>query len=587
MSIFKVQIEKPLAFFIYLRSYVLGLSMRTFSNSLGLKIALAYITLAIFNLAYFSISTIDNQTDLIYNNFKAQANNLAQKASSNFSQIKLGSNKKSKGYKYLKEQMELYDLNWYKITNSNGDILYEKHIIKKEEETKVYKYIREQMAKYGLNWGEDHEINQDKKADSNNKKEGNILKKDKEKDRKEMAEKIQLISSTKSLLKANYLVELQKEDFSIRMILPITKSQNSFLYTSLNLSSVQDRKNAVYYQIAMSILWGVIFHALFAVFLSRAIFRRISILVNASKKMKDGDLSTRATWKIKENKEDELDILGTSFNEMAHSVQEKVRIISEQIKTISTLNSQIQLELQIGKNVQELLITPNTDVIKEFSPYSYYHPLREVSGDMMHCFNLGNIKGVFFADASGHGVPAALVTAITFLSLETIIKSNVPKEELLAKLNNEIATRMQQAFYLTAVILLFDPNNGKLWYTNAGHNSFFLSLKNGEMQVIDSICLPVGVLPDAEYPLTSFDVSEGDRIFLYTDGLTETMDDAKEEFGIERLTKIIEDNKSLSSNEMGDKIKEDFTNFARNYIDDVTFLSLDVPASFTKSVKKV
>ena len=117
------------------------------------------------------------------------------------------------------------------------------------------------------------------------------------------------------------------------------ENAQSFLLAHLNINTIQDRLRSIYYQVAGAVLWGVIFHILFAVFVFRLIFRRIAILKTASNEMAEGELSARAEWKKDVKKGyDELDVLGLSFNSMAENIQNKV-------ETISLLNQQIQEEL--------------------------------------------------------------------------------------------------------------------------------------------------------------------------------------------------------------------------------------------------
>ena len=510
--------------------------MKDVKNSLALKIGLAYVILTVVNLIFFSVMIIENQTDLLITNFKHQSDNLAKSAAGLLSGLKIGPSPNDPGYKELHRNLQTYDLNWYKVFDANGVIWHEYSRIKQSTKGKKGKKVEQKML-----------------------------------------QKLEQLSSQASLFQARYLVELQKEDFSIELLLPLGKNNRVFLSASLNLKSMQSRLYLVYYQVLGAVVWGIVFHFLFALFLIRIIFRRVSALLDASTKMSTGDLSSRVDWVIKEEKKDELDVLGLSFNEMASNVQEKVRTISEQIETISALNRQIQQELKIGKEVQRLLISAPESIMKDCNPYVYYRPLREVSGDMFHYFKFTNgMRGLFFADASGHGVPAALVTAISFLGLEDVLRRQLRKEELMNALNHSITVRMRQAFYLTAVLALFD-DKGQLWLSNAGHNTFFVLQREGKRIEIEADGLPIGVLPDSEYPLHKYQMQKGDRIFVYSDGLVETTNEQKEEFGLERLTNILDKHRSLPLKEMAKKVEQSFDNFACNFTDDVTFLCMEMP----------
>ncbi len=472
---------------------------------------------------------VENQTDLIVTNFKRQADNLAKNTLATLEKLTITQDQDD-NYRLLQESLKSYDLNWYKIFDQQANLWHSYPIT-----TQTARAAARENAKI----------------------------------KKEVLQKIQQLVSTSSLFQARYLVDLRQGDFSIKLFIPLSGNK-VFLLASLNLKSMQERLALVYYQVVGAVVWGIVFHTLFAIFLLRLIFRRVSLLVSASKKMGEGDLSSRVSWKINTNKQDELDILGSSFNTMASSIQEK-------IETISKLNYQIQQELKVGKEVQSLLLSPPQEIVEMYKPQVYYRPLREVSGDMYHYFHLGSdYRGVFFADASGHGVPAALVTAISFLSLEDVLLRSVPKDKIINELNDSIVKRMEQSFYLTAVLMLFD-NAGKLWTTNAGHNTFFILSPDGTKREVESDGLPVGILPGAEYSLYSHDVRKGDRIFIYSDGLVETSDANKEEFGMERLEAILKQYSSASIQDMAKGVEESFNRFARNFIDDVTFLIMEVP----------
>ena len=509
--------------------------MENLKNSLALKIGIAYAILALVNLIFFSVMIIENQTDLLVTSFKHQSDSLAKGAANLLSNLKIGRSPKDPGYETLHRSLQTYDLNWYKIFDAKGNIWHQYSAAK-----------------------------------------GEVLNKKKQVS-KRVQRRVSQLNSRRSLFQARYLVELQEEDFSIELLLPLGRGNSLFLFSSLNLKTMQSRLYLVYYQVLGAVVWGIIFHVLFALFLIRIIFRRVAALLKASRRMSEGDLASRVDWEIHEEKKDELDVLGLSFNEMASNIQEKVRTISHQVETISTLNRQIQQELKVGKEVQRLLITANDEIVEDCKPHVYYRPLREVSGDMFHYFKLKDgTRGFFFADASGHGVPAALVTAISFLALEDVLRKGLEKEEIMNSLNYSITTRMRQAFYLTAVLALFD-SEGRLWLSNAGHNTFFIFSQEEKRIEVESDGLPIGVLPDSEYPLHKYEVQKGDRIFVYSDGLVETSNEKKEEFGLERLTEILEKNRSRPIEAMVKEVETAFDNFACNFTDDVSFLCIEIP----------
>ena len=554
-------------------------------NSLVLKISAAYVVLTIINLIFFSIIIIENQTSLLLTNFKYEADSLAKNTLLSLVGLKIEQSINVSAYKSLHENLASYDLSWYKVfsTKKQGRMWYQ-HFPQiseqQQKEAKAAKVSKEMLKKVqqlnsyaGTSQARYLLELRSGKCWNRIISGPNIIT-------PHEFENVDCFDKSVLFFLVQYFVQLQKKNFNIEILLPIGKNKGIFLEASLNLKSMQDRIDKVYYQVAGAVMWGVIFHVLFALFLMRVIFRRVSLLVDASKKMGQGDYSARVKWKINSAKKDELDVLGASFNSMAWNVQEKVEAFRNQVGTINILLNQIDKELKVGKEIQNILLSASKGILDDFKPQVYFRPLREVSGDMLHYFKLSeNRRGVFFADASGHGTPAALLTAVSFLSLEDALrrtKSTKDTMELMNVLNKAITKRLQQAFYLTAVILIFD-NDGQLWTTNAGHNAFFILPKGKEKITVKADGLPVGVLPDSKYPMHRYPVKSGDKIFIYSDGLTETVNDQKEEFGLERLEAILHKNDSSSIEDTAKEVKDAFDSFASNFTDDVSFLGLEVP----------
>lgn len=495
------------------------------TKSLQLYIAFFYTILTLLNIIFFSAMILENQTDLLLVNFKYQSEDLAKTVLGQLGEVKISRNK-DENYKLLKSTLESYELSSFDIFDSQGNLWHRYP----ETEKKVSKVSEKTLRK-----GKD-------------------------------------ISNRASLFRLRYLIELNEKDFSLDILLPLASGrEQSFLLAHLNINTIQDRLDSIYYQVAGAILWGIVFHVLFAIFVFRLIFKRIEILKVASNEMAEGELSARAEWKMDPKKGyDELDILGTSFNSMAESIQNKV-------ETISLLNQQIQEELTIGKEVQELFISPNK-IIEHLNPALFYRPLREVSGDIYRYFRFkGGYSGVFFADASGHGVSAALITVITLLTLDEAILQRVPPQKLMTHLNRMLASRLDTTYYATGVFLLFDAK-GKLYVTNCGHNTIYVLPHNSKKRIdIKSHGPPLGLMDDSQYPMKQYPISKGDKVFVYSDGLIETKGENEEEFGLERLFKSLDATRNLSNRELQEKLEAEFIEFSRHYIDDVSFMVLEMP----------
>ncbi len=273
-------------------------------------------------------------------------------------------------------------------------------------------------------------------------------------------------------------------------------------------------------------------------------------------------------WKQKRH--DELDDLGTAFNSMAASIEEKV-------DTISKLNEEIQTELRIGKEVQKQFIR-GTEELPRYKGAIYYRPMREVSGDIYGMFPFARgYAGFFVADASGHGVSAALITTITVQSLENALKKNMNPRRIVGSLNNSLAQRFESSYFATGTFMLFSPK-GEVFITNAGHLPILcLRPSTGDLIEVSKMGPPMGLMEDFEYKVKRLNTRPGDRFLIYSDGLMETNNQAGEQFSLERVIKIFKENAQKTTEEFLDDLVTQFEAHAADYRDDVSAIALEVP----------
>ncbi|TGL37368.1 SpoIIE family protein phosphatase [Leptospira perdikensis] len=496
------------------------------TNSLRFKIGLFYSLLALLNIIFFTVMIFENQSDLLLKNFQFQSENLANTILADIQTIGL-SGEKDESFEVFRKTLKLYEIAKFSIFDADGKI-----ILSEPESGAGVKEITESILK--------------KTKEVSSDKEGNLFK-------------------------ARYNLDLNESDFTVDFLLPIRLSDNRevFLSTHFNISSIQDRLKQLYIQVGYAVLWGIVFHIIFAILVYRAIFKRVGSLEVASKGMATGNLQSRVDWNFKSN--DELDNLGKSFNLMAEEIQNKVT-------TITRLNEEINQELQIGKEVQELFL-PSVKKFKKFNIGKLYRPMREVSGDLYQYFQIPekDYYGFFLADASGHGVSAALVTVVMAMSLQAIMKDNHSAIEAINRLGEVIANRLQASFFATGVFVVFEEP-GVVKFVNAGHNApFIIRPSTKEITYIDSSGPPLGMGDDIQYSLDSFPVLPGDKIVLYTDGVVETPIKEGGLFGLERFTEIVLENIHLSNAEIVEKAMELLEEKHEEYKDDVTMIILDVP----------
>ncbi len=504
---------------------------------LALRIGLLYVLLAAVNITFFSVVILENQSDLLLGNFKYRAESIVKSVlDEDVADLRFPAQPPAPEYELLRGTLDAYDVQRYVIFDTQGRV------------RDAYVSAEGEAQTPAPNPGERVEA--------------------------ELLDKIVEFTKEESLFRSRYIIDLDEERWSLDFLLPLSgRGERLFLAANLNVRTMQERVQYLQFQVLLAVVWGVIFHLLFAIFVFRLIFRRVNLLKGASLRMAGGRLNSRADWN-RGRTEDELDELGDAFNSMAANIQ-------DQVETITDLNDQIQNELAIGQEVQELFLG-DEDLIESLKPALLYRPLRQVSGDVYKYFEFEDgSRAVFFADASGHGVSAALVTTITLLSLDEVLREHREPCKIMEELSNLMAVRLDTTFFATAVFVYFEAG-GAVHLTNAGHNApLILPADGGELREIKPHGPPLGFIEDAPYKQETVSLTSSDRIFLYTDGLTEAANvaagDEKELYGIERVEAILDQRRGESAEKIIEHLEQDFDAFAGHITDDVTVLILEVP----------
>jgi phosphoserine phosphatase RsbU/P len=181
--------------------------------------------------------------------------------------------------------------------------------------------------------------------------------------------------------------------------------------------------------------------------------------------------------------------------------------------------------------------------------------------------------GMVVADVSGKGVPAALLMAFLRASLRAAIHIGYAPHISMAKVNYLLWESIERNQFVTAFYGVLDASNRTLAYTNAGHNPPLLMDEDGSARLIERGGLPLGMFRDTRYYEYYLSIERGQVLVLYTDGVTEATNTSGEEYGPERLERIVRAGRHLSAREMIDFIYRDVLEWTggRGATDDITF----------------
>ena len=263
--------------------------------------------------------------------------------------------------------------------------------------------------------------------------------------------------------------------------------------------------------------------------LSRRMTRHIASLTDASERLAAGDLAVRVP--VPHGRE--FARLAETFNRMARDLRANQERLIEQ--------ERLRKELEIGRRIQEELL-PRTPLCAPFAEVSGVSvPAREVGGDFFNYFvaHEGEVA-LLIGDVSGKGVGAALLMA----SLQATIRARLGVERDLAclvdALDHETTSAQPLAPYFTLFLGVLEGPSGTLRWVNGGHNTQFVLRREGGVERLSSTGRPPGLYPGGGYEERSLRLSEGDALFLFTDGLVEAEDEADEPFGMARLEALLQ-----------------------------------------------
>jgi serine phosphatase RsbU (regulator of sigma subunit) len=260
---------------------------------------------------------------------------------------------------------------------------------------------------------------------------------------------------------------------------------------------------------------------------------------------------------------------------------------SEEGKVVETWDSYDQLslmrqsteqELRLARSIQRASLPEEVPTLEGWQISPFYQPAREVGGDFydFHFLSEGRV-GLVVGDATGKGVPAALVMSTTCGMLQAVsqtLDSSSPGE-VLEQVNETLGARIPQNMFVTCFYAILDPKSGNLTYANAGHDLPYLRRRVGECEELRARGMPLGLMPGMGYEQKELVVEGGEGAFFYTDGLVEAHDQRGEMFGFPRLRALIAEHEEEASLEAF--LMEELYSFVGEgweQEDDITLLTL-------------
>ena len=309
----------------------------------------------------------------------------------------------------------------------------------------------------------------------------------------------------------------------------------------------------------------------------------ISKLINAPIKQLTSDIAQLALgnldFQIKITSKDELGLLGQTFNKMKTDLKNSIEAFAREHTEKERLSTEINIASEIQASMVPHVFPPFPDRT-EFDIYALMLPAKEVGGDFYDFFLIDDeTLAVVIADVSGKGVPSALLMAITKTLIKNYASAGHSPGEVFMAVNNTLCENNDSVMFVTAFLGYFNIESGKFVYVNAGHNPplikkgvcCFEYLKTEPRFVL-------GVMKNTEYFEEEISLDPGDTLYLYTDGVTEAMNNARVFFSEQGLLEVLNKNKDCDPRELLAAVKTELNSFTgeAEQADDITMLALQI-----------
>lgn len=247
----------------------------------------------------------------------------------------------------------------------------------------------------------------------------------------------------------------------------------------------------------------------------------------------------------------------------------------------------VEQELELAANIQSNLFPATLPKLEGFDLAARNRPAQTCGGDYYDAIEFSSDEKsssylICVADVSGKGLPASLLMSNMQATMRALLGRVPTLNDLAAETNSLIYSSTPDNKYITAMLLELDPKTSRGKYVNAGHVNCLLLRANGEAEWLSSTGVPLGLMPkeiiDLSLPYHETDIQlyPGDILALYSDGVTEALDEEENEYGEEPLANFLRSIASEPANDIAEKIITEIDKFAGNapQHDDITLFIL-------------
>ena len=246
---------------------------------------------------------------------------------------------------------------------------------------------------------------------------------------------------------------------------------------------------------------------------------------------------------------------------------------------IAEAAARIDKELEYAKQIQLSALPTNFPSGDDYNIFAQMIAAKEVGGDFYDFYKLNeNTVAFLVADVSGKGIPAAMFMMTAKTIIKDLAESGMAVNDIFTKANKKLCENNESGMFVTAWMGILDIPSGKLVFANAGHNPPLLKRKDGTFEYLKTRGgFILAGMEGVKYRANELTLYNGDRLFLYTDGVPEATNENNELYGEDRLLSFMNNNYTLEATKLLPKLKKDIDKFVGKapQFDDITMLTFD------------
>ncbi|MCQ2480921.1 MAG: SpoIIE family protein phosphatase [Clostridia bacterium] len=329
------------------------------------------------------------------------------------------------------------------------------------------------------------------------------------------------------------------------------------------------RNVSIYIGIFMQVVVFVTLFVLIYILIKKIIIDNIHEINNSLSQITGGNLDTKVN--VRDNEE---------FASLSDDINSTVDTLKDYI---SQAEKRMDEELKFAKNIQHSALPsvfPAYPNRREFDIYASMNTAKEVGGDFYDFYFVGkNTIAVLMADVSGKGIPAAMFMMTAKTMIKNLAETGLPVQEVLTQANEKLCETNEAGMFVTTWLGFIDLTTGKLTYANAGHNPPLLKRGKGKFEYLKGRSgLVLAGMEGVVYRANEVDLWPGDKLYLYTDGVTEATNSETQLYGEDRLVDLLNSQDYKTPEESCKAVLQsvmDFTGEADQF-DDITMLQFDL-----------